>query len=435
MLRCGFYEKEMTPPLGCPIPGYFKERIGDDVKDKLFAKAIVVDNGTTTIAILAIDAIGTSSQLHDEVTKRIEEYIGLKPENVMICATHTHTGIPVALRKGQKTDKAYIDMLCRLAADCVILAYKRLDKATAKYAKGIVDSISFVRNYKMKDGTIRTNPGRKNPDIVAPYSEIDPDLSILYFEDENNKPIGAIINFACHHDCVGGTGISGDYSSILSYELKKTYGDDFISVFVSGACGNINHIDVNSEHEPEHYKKMGKILATEAIKVIKEATILPNEKITSNKQYIKIKTRVPSDLELEEAKKVVKNYKERQTGGGDHNLDLLTEIKLPLSKRLLEYYEDMPSEYEVCLQTIGIGDCIFYVFPGEVFTQFGQYIKEHSSTSNNFIVTLANGTYYGYIPVKELFLPTVYEASPAGKLTPEAGYIMADKLLDMAQEQ
>jgi len=44
MLRVGFYEKEITPPLGCCIPGYYTPRIADGVKDKLYCKALSVSN-------------------------------------------------------------------------------------------------------------------------------------------------------------------------------------------------------------------------------------------------------------------------------------------------------------------------------------------------------------------------------------------------------
>ncbi len=108
-----------------------------------------------------------------------------------------------------------------------------------KYASGSVKGISFIRNYIMKNGSIKTNPGRLNPEIVKPYGELDEELSIIIVEDENHNPKGAITSFACHQDCVDGSRYSGDYSSVLADELKKYYGKDFINVFFIGTCGNI----------------------------------------------------------------------------------------------------------------------------------------------------------------------------------------------------
>ena len=46
MLQCGFYEKEITPPLGSDIPGYFMKRPSTGVLDRLYAKAFAVSDGT-----------------------------------------------------------------------------------------------------------------------------------------------------------------------------------------------------------------------------------------------------------------------------------------------------------------------------------------------------------------------------------------------------
>ena len=57
MIRCGFYEKEITPPLGTMMSGYYAVRVATDVLDKLYVKAFVTDDGTTQTAILAFDAV------------------------------------------------------------------------------------------------------------------------------------------------------------------------------------------------------------------------------------------------------------------------------------------------------------------------------------------------------------------------------------------
>lgn len=107
----------------------------------------------------------------------------------------------------------------------------------------------------------KTNPVRNDPAVLGPCDEIEHGLPILCFKDEAGKPVGALISFACHHDTIGGTKISGDYSCILGKELKKVYGPDFICVFVPGASGNINHYDISKPEEPaDHYSSWSKRL-------------------------------------------------------------------------------------------------------------------------------------------------------------------------------
>jgi len=56
MLKAGFYEKELTPPLGCDIPGYYTKRVADGVVDKLYCKAFAASDGNETIIMMAVDA-------------------------------------------------------------------------------------------------------------------------------------------------------------------------------------------------------------------------------------------------------------------------------------------------------------------------------------------------------------------------------------------
>ena len=57
MLKCAFYEREITPPLGCNLPGYGNCRPGSDVKDRLMAKATVISDGENTVAMIALDLL------------------------------------------------------------------------------------------------------------------------------------------------------------------------------------------------------------------------------------------------------------------------------------------------------------------------------------------------------------------------------------------
>ncbi|MGN1058904.1 MAG: hypothetical protein ACI4QW_00615 [Clostridia bacterium] len=90
MLTCGFYEKEVTPPLGDGMPGYFGRRPAETVRDRLYAKALSMQLEEKTVIMLVLDAVSTSDALCDPVLKRITEYTNVPAENIMISATHTH---------------------------------------------------------------------------------------------------------------------------------------------------------------------------------------------------------------------------------------------------------------------------------------------------------------------------------------------------------
>jgi len=246
MLKCAFYEKEITPPLGSEIPGYYSRRISADVLDKLYAKAVAFDDGKTQTALVVLDSVSVPEKYCKLIRDRIFELCGLEPEKIAVCATHTHLGLPVGedIDSGSREDKAVMNYICVLAADCVVLALKRLENCSASFGAGCVDNISFNRDYVMSDGSVRTNPKSKGDvKVISHHSENDPELSVLCLRDEAGTPIGAIISYPCHQDCVGGTSFSGDYSSELSRQLKARYGQNFVSIYVAGASGDINHIN------------------------------------------------------------------------------------------------------------------------------------------------------------------------------------------------
>ena len=233
-MRCGFYEKEITPPIGSELPGQYALRVSTGVLDRLYAKAAVFDDGTRLAALLALDAVELPDGFCREICRRVEELTGIREENLAVCATHTHQGIPTGEPIGSREDKGFLHELGRLAADCVALAAKALEPCSLYFANGRVDGISFVRDYVMEDGEVRTNPGKAYGKLIRPYSENDPDLPALFARDKNGGMLGMIYGFACHQDCVGGSEFTGDYSSEVArkiYIYKAVSGKD-ISYFI-----------------------------------------------------------------------------------------------------------------------------------------------------------------------------------------------------------
>ncbi len=420
MLKVAFYEKEITPPLGCMIPGYFEVRLGSDVRDRLYVRAVVIQSDSETIALASLDgSSGVSLDLKKTVCDRVYEYVGIKPENVLVCNTHCHTGIPkegMDLNEdGSEKQAAYFEIMRKLVADSIILAYKRLTESELYYNIGEVRGISFCRNYNMKNSTPQTNPGRLNPNVIGPYEEIDYELPVMFAKDKDGVPLGAIVNFACHPDCKGGTEYSGDYVSVLSAELKKVYGPDFVTVFLQGTSGNINHIDVSRKKDaPDHYRMMGRKIAGEVLKTIAFAEPIVGDDIVAKYEIIKI---APRDDLIEDESNIQVS--------GDNPLGQLLKNK--------EMCRKIQQDYDVPLQFFRVGDVKFFAFPCEIFCRFGLKVKNNADAPKRFIATLSNAN-YGYVPTQDLRCPTIYEGFPgASNLERDAGDIMADRLIEMGK--
>ena len=440
MLEIGFYEKEITPPLGSGIPGYFNIRRSCDVLDRLYARAIVVKSDNKKIAILSIDGLHPKTDICDAITKRITEYTGIIREDIMIAFTHSHTAIPfrfegIAFEDDEivaNSIKGYIDVFTRLVADCVTLADLRLKKADVYFGKSEVNGISFCRDYYMKNGTPQTNPPRTSPEIIKSVTESDKELPVLMIKDEMNTPMGAIVGFACHADCVSGEKLSGDYVSILSKELKKTYGEDFVTIFLLGCSGDVNHFDVSKkEDSADHYVKMGKKIAAETIKTAELAEKLRKTEISSKLEYITIARRKVDKERIDDARNTIATIKEKKGVKISADNTDPEQYKLAMAKRLVAFIDSTPEKFDVPLQCVQIGEFTIYGFNSEIFTEFGKIVKKGDGTGINLVATLCNEA-FGYVPTRDMFYDTIYESRPgSSRLDKEAGYIMAEKLISM----
>ena len=273
MIRCAFCEKDITPPLGTIIPGDFGARHSDGVIKPLMVRAMTVSDGEKSAAIAVVDSCGLYADVTEAVRKKVAETTNLPSDAVMVMATHSHSAGPT-LNWGEqiRTNLQYLEMLATRTADAITEAFHNMKEVSVRKNTSVLDGVSFIRVFKMKNGGLKTNPGVGNPDIIEPACEIDREISVAYILD-NEKPIGAIINFALHPAIVCGTKSHGDYISIISEEMKKAFGDGFITLFINGACGNINHINPFDKKtvEPGIHDIIGAKIAECAISILKDA--------------------------------------------------------------------------------------------------------------------------------------------------------------------
>ena len=421
-MRAAFYETEITPPLGGMMWGHYSDLRASDVQDRLYTKALVVEDEGELAAMVCFDSCVVPADMHDIVTKRIEEYTGIKPERVCLHSNHTHWGASFCDSPELNSfgDAAYRDVCYRLIADAVILAYKRLDTAEASFGASELHGYSFCRNYIMEDGTVITH-GRSPLAVKGLLAEIDPSVSVVTFR-RNGEPIGALINYALHQCCCGHIeAYTGDFSSILSKELKKLYGPDFVSFFVQGTCGDINHVNNDRVTKATHdtYREIGRALAAEAVKSMQNDKPIGGG-VRVKKELIRIPTRqaVPDEIKDQMA--------------------ALAARKSFMKLRNMVYYEvtNKDTYKDLWLQAIVLGNTCIWAMPGEVFVDFGRRLKKESKFENNLTAELCN-SYCGYIPTKRAFEPNcdLYETSLCHHscLIPEAGDMIVDKLLDMMQ--
>ncbi len=414
MYKIGLYEREITPLFGNSIRGYFNLRLVDGVRDKTYAKSAVIDDGKKLVALLAIDACGITDDLCDDIYKKVAKYIDIKRSNLMISATHSHTAGPVTtdtLVADAKLDGLYLDWLANACADTVVCAYQRRENAKIKLSVARIEGTTFCRNYLLKNGVSRTNPGIGNPDVVKPIGEADYDAPVLIIENESGIDKGILYSFANHQDSVDGTKVSGDWSSIVSYRMKEKFGSDFICIMFYGTAGNINQVDVfNTEegYDPAHSQVfLGNSVADGILKVIDKGEYLNGDikLIYDTKIY---QNRVPTVEELKVQQEIFNKVEipdgVKLDAGSPKDL-----FDACMARSCINYTLNAKKYYEIKMQIISIGKVMIFALPGEVFTQYGSKIKKSFPDNVCFFACLTNNK-PGYMPAKDCYLPELYES-------------------------
>lgn len=441
MLKVGFYEKEITPPLGADIPGYSGPRNSTSIHDPLRAKAIALRTGEAVhecVIMIALDLLFVPDPVYDFVMEKVEKWTLVPQKNILIAATHSHTAGPIE-NDGEFRiiDDAWMEMTCQSAADAAIMAYQRMQDASAKYANAYMDDMVYVRDYVMKNGDIRTNPKCGDPNIVSPKGTPDTEFPCLFFMDAEGNPMGALTSLAAHHDCKAGTEISADYSGVLADKMKDRFGRHFVNILFQGFCGDVGEVDRTkprdtSVKEPA-YMWMGKKLAKKEEELFEASVPFPIDAVYAEKRVLPVHKREVSEEVIAEHRWALENVP-NDWYQMDINKPENMMFKRTHAKSLIATYEH-DDYYPVYIQVVRIGDMHIYAAPGEMYAEFSLYIKKHSPTKYNMLSGTALTGVYGYIPTADVYGSTSYSvALGSAPLAPDGGQQIAEMAVEIAIE-
>jgi hypothetical protein len=419
-VMAGAARADITPPLGTSMGGYWYERRAEGVHDRLYAKAVVLDDGLTRLAIVACDLVGCQKETLSKALEIIKTRSGIAHDSVMISCTHIHTGPNTVSRLGLQADKTYMEWLPTRIADSVQLAVNALRPACPGVGVGRQGGVSFNRRYRLQDGTVGTYKPEEPVEVVEPMGPIDPDVGVLYLEEPDGSPIAMLVNFALHPDTVGGCALSADYPAFLSDTLHKLLSEDMVVLFANGACGDINHLDPKRRGKFRGWhitRRTGQLLGAEAFKATRRLSYPSTCSLVGKKEKVHLSTRKPTGEQIEAAEEVIRRSEGQWTREVSRAASLLN---------LLE----MDETVEIEVQALAIGDLALVGLPGEMFVELGLAIKKGSPYEYTFVVELAND-YVGYVPTAKAFTEGGYELLPgwASRLAPEAGEVLVNTTL------
>ena len=419
-LSVGFGRVDVTPMMGIELGGYYITRVADGVLDPLEINALALSCGKDKVVLLSIDQCDLFTDVATEFRKHISEVTGLPIEAIFIHATHTHTSPYILKDTDDELKQEYYRYVYYKMADVAQKALDDLKPARMGYGIGEAPNIAFVRRFRMKDGSVMTNPGVDNPDIVEPIGDVDERVTILRFDRDEAESV-VLVNFADHPDTVGGCKISADWPGFLRRVVEKTL-EHTKCIFFNGAQGDVNHVNVhptggylndmfmdfdNVARGYGHARYMGRVVAGGVLQAYDKVQYLDVNSLKYKQRIIKIALNTATPEELEEAHRIYALHE----AGEDEQLPytgMMLTTKVAEAARMIRL-EDGPEYIDMALYGIAIGDLMLVGIPGEPFTGVGRGLKETEGPELVIPVCLVNGE-YGYFPMKEAYDEGGYEA-------------------------
>ncbi|MBE6367035.1 MAG: hypothetical protein E7052_03890 [Lentisphaerae bacterium] len=382
-LYCGWSRSDITPQVPVSLAGYFNVRIWNKVLDRLEARVIVFKQGDRIAAVVNMDLVSACQLLVDRIFKKISDMPEFSKENILFCATHTHTGpeirfshLPGSEECGEQIAEAVSQALRAAKADL-----QPVDGMV--YGTTFDNRFIFNRRYWMKSGGVVTNPGKFNPDILRPEGTVDPEIPMFGIK-RNGKLALLFANIVNHSDTIGGNGVSADWPGFARRIIESQMPEGSMFVPVIGTAGNINHFDVASDLDQTCYaeaERIGTGIAATILNALDSLKPCCDMPLECRFAEVFCPAHEVSDAEYNEAMATIKKYAdEPDVSNAD---DLTSEDLAKKLPKVLKYFaqqvvilRDEPKNANFPLPLIMLGGVAIAGVPGEPFVEIGLEIRK-----------------------------------------------------------
>ena len=435
MFQAGFAQEIITPPVGVGLAGYMNKRPNRGAYDDLYVKVFAMEINGTKFGLVSFDLCKLTKEILERLETALTRSFGEELfSHLILCATHTHTG-PRLRGELDEATKYALDQVVSAAVRAVDRAFRNLMPSQLEVASVYNNPYGFVRRYWMKDGSIVTNPGWRNPNIEKPEYEFDRTIGILAIRQEG-RLAGLICNIANHGDTTGGDIVSADWFGHLTHQLQHELKCGLPVMVIDDASGEINHFDFRQKFNqtcPAEAVRIGRGYAAIILDALKDLKPVDTSSIKIKNGIVTIPHRKVTDSELAEAKHVLATVPDIPKEGDFESQDLANKVPAALryfAQQTIDCYEKSTPSHDCRLTAFEIGkDVVILSLPGEPFNGIAQAIRSRSPFKYTFFAALAQSV-SGYIPLKECFARGGYEVQPeVNSVAPEAADILIEAAL------
>jgi len=447
ILRAGAAAVDITPTeFPRIISGGFLENRAERANDPLYARAVVLDDGRTRLALVVVDTLMMPRRLLDEAKRLAAQRTAIPPDHMLISATHTHSAPSAMGALGTPVDEPYARRLPGWIAESIARAAHRLVPVRVGWAVVDLPQYTHCRRWIKRPDRIGTDPfgnatvrammhpGYQNPDYVGPAGPKDSFLSLVALEaiatpaadkdagpasgpstassgDGRGWPLAVLANYSMHY--YGASPVSADYFGRFCQRLAQRLQEGRsaatgpnapappVVIMSQGTAGDLHWMDYSRPANPPGLDAYANALVQAAFEAWKKITWHDGVDVAMAERKVTLRRRVPDEARLAWAQKVIQGMKDRRQ-----------PVNIPEVYALEQFYLRDDPQAELIVQAVRIGPLGIVALPNEVFGITGLKIKAQSPLEPTLVIELANGA-EGYIPPPEQHRLGGYTTWPA----------------------
>lgn len=398
--KAGVSSVKITPEGPAWMAGYAsRDKPSDGVEHDLFAKSLILqDSAGQTLVMVTLDLISVPGPLRKHIEEKLKQSHGLKPENLLINCSHTHSGPEIrttgAALEGIDAERreksvAYVENLQTRILSSIGAAFIKLAPANLSFQKA---RAGFAMNRRLPSETGYQNS--PNPD-----GRVDHAVPILRVENAEGAITAIVFGYACHNTTLSLYQINGDYAGYAQSYIEEAH-PGTVAMFMMGCGGDQNPYP---RRTLELAKQHGRTLATAV-----EAGLETPERAITGSLKMSLAT-----AELKYAEAPTKDQLLEQTQSTN-------EYDKRYAKRLLRELEEgtLITSYPAPVQVVRFGDSVLFVaLPGETVVDYSLRVKRENRQKGGPDVWVAgySNDVFAYIPSLRVLLEGGYEAGGAMK--------------------
>lgn len=384
-LKLGVARRVITPQIGGQLYGYSPDVFSETLNDDLTVTAFYFKQNQTQALMISATVCLIQTELAENILSAIEKKTGIPKQNILLSATHTHSGPNTAGETGWgDIDKKYCD---EIFVPMILEASTEATLNPVPVKMGISEGKSLV-------GVNRRETSKVSGNILLgqnPDGSFDPKMTVISFADESGKTVANMIHYGCHGTAAGkNVEITRDWSGIMTDAVEKQ--TNAITAFFNGPEGDVGPRISNGKTvgDLSFVYELGEKASADAVRLAEKLTDYRDTELKTSFKLLEIplKNRMP----LEEALSGVERYKDQTMNVGKMAKDNLLAVVESYNTDFI----DEPSR-KVAQTVIALGDVVFTSTPYEVFSKIGLNINDAFPDKNILTLSNTNGSEGYYI--------------------------------------